>query len=187
MSKVNNEFEKHYTLKQVKKLMADIASEHGLELTYMTKDQGVGGYNYGGSTGEEIMIAPFKKCCGGDEIDGYLIDNGCSNPVECMLITFFHELSHCVLGDRIPSKMDGFSWNDTSRFQYEVWVTMHGIEYAHEHYGIKFSDQSVQWILSENMTYVHNNPDDVGYGLIQKNPNSRSYSVRGLEKSVFTL
>ena len=54
---------------------------------------------------------------------------------------------------------------------------MLGIEYAHKNYGIKFSDQSVQWLLNENASYMEYDCKEVGYGLIEKKPTSRSYSV----------
>ena len=54
---------------------------------------------------------------------------------------------------------------------------MLGIEYAHKKYGIKFSDQSVQWLLNGNASYVEHNCKEALYGLIEKKPTSRSYSV----------
>lgn len=169
--------EEHHNLKEVRKLMTDIAKEHKLELIYLKPDEGDGGYNYGASAGEEIWLAPFKKCLAGQKIGKYHTYDACTNPVECMLITFFHELAHCRLSRRVPSVLKGYSWNGTSRFQYELWISMLGIEYAHKKYGIKFSDQSVQWILNANASYVEHNCKEALYGLIEKNPTSRSYSV----------
>ena len=169
--------EEHHSLKEVRKIMEDIAKEHKLKLIYLKPDEGDGGYNYGASTGEEIWLAPFKKCSAGQKIGKYDIQDACTNPIECMLITFFHELSHCRLSRRVPSVIKGYSWNGTSRFQYELWISMLGIEYAHKKYGIKFSDQSVQWLLNGNGSYAEYDSKEAMYGLIEKKPTSRSYSV----------
>ena len=175
--KNENIVEEHHNLKDVRKLMEGIAKEHKLKLIYLKPDEGVGGYNYGASTDEQIWLAPFKKCSAGQKIGKYDIRSACTNPVECMFIAFFHELAHCRLSHRVPSNIKGYTWNGTSRFQYELWISMLGIEYAHKKYRIKFSDQSVQWLLIENATYVEYDCKEALYGLIEKKPTSRSYSV----------
>jgi len=175
--KTKNMIEERRSLEEVRKLMGDIAKEHKLKLEYLKPDKGYGGYNYGASAGEEIWLAPFKKCSAGQKIGKYDMRSACANPVECMFITFFHELSHCRLSHRVPSQIKGYSWNGTSRFQYELWISMLGIEYAHKKYGIKFSDQSVQWLLNENASYVEYDYREDGYGLIERKPTSRSYGV----------
>lgn len=169
--------EEYHSLKEVQKIMDDIAKEHKLELIYLKPDEGDGGYNYGASAGTEIWLAPFKKCSAGQKIGKYDIQDACTNPVECMFITFFHELAHCKLSRQVPSVIKGYSWNGTSRFQYELWISMLGIEYAHKKYGIKFSDQSVQWLLNGNASYMEYDYKEAMYGLIEKKPTSRSYSV----------
>lgn len=168
-----------YTLKQVKDIMKYVATMEKLKLVFLGKDEGWGGYNYGGSTGDDIMLAPFVKGKAGDKVNGYVLKQDCDNPVECMLITFFHELAHDKLSKKVPSRIKGYSWNDTSKFQYELWITMLGVEYAHKKYGIKFSDQAMKWLLNENMTYIRGPKaaKDSGYGLICTKATTKSYEL----------
>lgn len=168
-----------YTLKQVKDIMKFVAGQEKVKLVFMDKDDGAGGYNYGASSGKDIMIPPFVKAKAGDKVNGYTIFSDCDNPVECMLITFFHELAHDKLSKKVPSRVKGYSWNDTSKFQYELWITMLGVEYAHSEYDIKFSDQAVKWLLNENMTYMRGKESamEPGYGLICTKATSKSYEL----------
>ena len=124
-------------------------------------------------------MAPFVKAKKGEKIGKYEILRDCGNPVECMFITFFHELAHCVLAKNVPSRVKGYSWNDTSKFQYELWITMLGVEYAHSKYGIKFSDQSVKWLIDENASYIRDAAEvkEHGYGLVCTKATSKSYTV----------
>ena len=96
-----------------------------------------------------------------------------------MLITFFHELAHIKLYNKVPSRIKGYSWNDTSKFQYELWITMFGVEYAHKKYGIKFSDQAMKWLIDENMTYIRGKDaaKESGYGLICTKATAKSYEL----------
>ena len=179
---MNRIIEYKYNLVDVKKQMKDIAEEHGIKLIYLKPDEGEGGYNYGisTSTGDEILLAPYIKGKAGDKIGKYTLSQSCDNPVECMFISFFHELSHCRLADdSVPMRVKGYRWNGTSDYQYELWVTMLGLEYAQRNYNIVFSDQSVQWLLKENDTRISNNWKDPGSALVQKKPTIRTYSVVG--------
>lgn len=175
-----------YDLKTVRGIMEAIAKKECFELIFLTAREGMGGYNYGGSTDEWVMLAPFKKGKQGDMIGKYELERDCDNPLECMFITFFHELAHCRLAKDVPHNLKDYSWNDTSRFQYELWITMLGLEYAYKNWGIKFSDQALKWLLNENMTYIRNDWKDFGYGLTVKKPTSRSYSVIGLPPEIFS-
>ena len=145
--------EKRYTRDGIISLMRTIAKRNGLVLSFLKADEGKGGYNYGGSTGDCIMLAPFVAGKKGDVIDGIPLDADCENPLECMLITFFHEYAHCKMADDVPYSMKGYSCNMTSRFQYELWITMLGINAARS-YGIVFSDATIKWMLRETMTYA---------------------------------
>jgi len=177
--------EKKYDLKKVKAIMKDVCSKNNLRLVFLKADNGYGGYNYGASAGDSIMLAPFKKGHKGDQIGRYALTSDCYNPVECMLITFFHEFAHCCLAHKVPSNLKGFSWNDTSAFQYELWISMLGVEYAHKHYGIKFSDMTMEWLLDENRTYIKYNWKAEDNGLHIKKVSTRSYTIVGLPKNIF--
>ena len=168
-----------YSLKQVTDIMKSVAKMEKMNLVFLDKNSGLGGYNYGASSGKDIMLSPFVKGKAGDKINGFTILSDCDNPVECMLITFFHELAHNKLSNKVPSRIKGYSWNDTSKFQYELWITMLGVEYAHKKYGIKFSDQSMKWIINENMTYISGKEDakESGYGLICTKATTKSYEI----------
>lgn len=164
------------TLSEARALMKSIAKRENLKLVFLTKDEGNGGYNYGGSSGDSIMLAPFVKGRKGDKVKGYELIRDCDNPVECMLIAFFHELAHCILANKVPSRVRGYAWNDTPKMQYELWITMLGVEYAHSKYGIKFSDQSVKWLIDENASYMVGAQEvkEQGYGLVCTKATSKS-------------
>lgn len=166
------------TLSEVRSLMKSIAKKEKVKLVFMAADNGVGGYNYG-AYGIDCMLSPFVKAKKGEKVNGYTIFEDCDNPVECMLITFFHELAHAKLTDKVPSIVNRYTWNDTSKFQFELWITMLGIEYAHKNYGIKFSDQAVRWLINVNMSYIVEPKDakEPGYGLICTKATSKSYEV----------
>jgi len=168
-----------HTLAEARSLMKSVAKKEKKELCFMSADDGHGGYNYGASTFDSIMIAPFVKAKKGDKIGRYAISQDCDNPVECMLVTFFHELAHASLTDKVPSVVKGYSWNDTSQFQFELWITMLGIEYAHKECGLKFSDQAVKWLIEQNMGYIREpkEADEIGYGLVCKKATAKSYEV----------
>ena len=165
-----------WTRESVHQMMKEIAKKESLDIMFLTKTEGMGGYNYGGSAGNSIMIAPFVKVPDNGRYDGYDFLHGCSNPVECQFATFFHELAHCKLTPHVPSIVKGYSWNDTSRYQFEVWITVLGIEYAHRKYGIKFSDETVQWMLEEAKTYCRPE-DDYAKGLVSEEVTEDGYKV----------
>ena len=159
--------------------MRCVAKKEKVKLIFLQPNEGYGGYNYGSSAGDTIWIAPFVKAKDGDMRGEYRIRGNCDNPIEDMLITFFHEIAHCVLVKEVPSQVDGYTWNDTSKFQYELWITMLGIEYAHSKYGLKFSDQAVKWLMDENATYIRdkNLAKEFGYGLICTKATETSYTI----------
>jgi len=167
-----------WTERSVRRKMSAIAKSEKCELVYLTKDEGYGGYNYGSSAGKSIMLAPFIKVRAGEKVDGIDYPHACENPLECQFITFFHELSHIKFTKKVPSIVKGYAWNDTSQYQFEMWITMLGVEYAHKKYGIKFSDYAVNWLLEEAKTYIHENEEDVGYGLRLLNVNERGYDLK---------
>lgn len=142
--------------KRATQIMREVAAKHRIKLVFLTEDEGRGGYNYGGSTGDQIFLAPFAKV---PSIRYMKVSKRCENPVECMLAAFFHEFAHCKLGRSIPCKEKGFSWNGTSRMQFEVWITMAGFAYALKKHGIRFSDATFKWLLAENYTYGDNPVD----------------------------
>lgn len=132
-------------IQEAMELMKRIAKEEGLDLTFLRADEGRGGYNYGGSCGDCIMLAPFVKSGAYEKIDGYSVERPCDDPVECMLISFFHELSHCKIANELSA--------DRSKMQNELWVSMTGIIYAETKCKLEFSDASVKWLLNENFSY----------------------------------
>lgn len=165
------------TAKKAESLMKSIARKEGVKLAFLSEDEGRGGYNYGGSSGNAIMLSPFVKGKAGEKVKGYEIYTDCPNPIECKLIAFFHELSHCVLSKKVPSHVKGYNWNDTSKYQYELWITMLGVEYAHSKYGLKFSDQSMKWLLDENGTYINSDPKRDTAGLVCVKATKNSYTT----------
>ena len=130
---------KEYTKEYCIDIMQQICKENNLKLILLKKNEGKGGYNYGCSSIDEIMLAPF-------------IGKG---SLEKQLIAFFHEFAHLKLEKKIPGKLKGYCVNNTSAMQYELWVTMLGINYAKEKFNILFSDQSVQWLIKQNFTYMN--------------------------------
>jgi len=150
--------EKRYDRKTVYRIMEGVAKEFGIKLVFMNSKEGRGGFNYGGNSGDSIMIAPFKEGKKGDVVEGIPLDADCENPLECMLLTFFHEFAHCRLSDSVPNSIKGYSSNGTSRFQYELWITMNGISFALKR-GIVFSDSTIGWMLQESKTYISTDED----------------------------
>lgn len=122
-----------------KDLMKHICEENHIKLIFLKKNEGSCGFNYALSAKDEIMLAPFIG----------------KNAEEKRLISFFHEFAHLKLADAIPGKINGFHSNNTSKMQYELWVTMLGINYAKEKFNILFSDQSVQWLIKQNFSYMN--------------------------------
>ena len=55
---------------------------------------------------------------------------------------------------------------------------MMGFKLAMQKYGIKFSDRTVQWMLRENMSYIHPANDDPDYGLDALKVTDEDYIVR---------
>ena len=167
-----------WTEKAVRQKMEEVAKNEKCQLVFLTKTEGFGGYNYGCSGGKSIMLAPFVKVEAGGKIDGIDYPKACENPLECQFITFFHELSHIKFTNKVPSIVKGYSWNDTSQYQFELWITMLGVEYAHKKYGIKFSDYAVNWLLEEAKSYVHQKEEETGYGLRLLKVNERGYDLK---------
>lgn len=168
-----------WTARDVKRKMMDIAALEKCELVFLTDKEGLGGCNYAAVAGKDtIMLAPFIKVGAGEKVDGYDYPNGCDNPVECQFISFFHELAHAKLTNKVPSIVKGYSWNDTSNYQFEMWITMLGIEYAHKKYGIKFSDQTVKWMMEEAKSYIHSKDAKFGSGLCQMKADEKGYVVK---------
>lgn len=133
-------------MQEAMELMKRVAKEEGLKLTFLKADEGRGGYNYGGSCGDCIMLAPFMKSGACEKIDGYSVERPCDDPVECMLISFFHELSHCKIANELSA--------ERSTMQNELWVSMTGILHAEIKYKLEFSDAAVKWLLNENFSYA---------------------------------
>ena len=75
-----------YSLKQVTDIMKSVAKMEKMNLVFLDKSSGLGGYNYGASAGKDIMLSPFVKGKAGDKINGCTILLDCDNHVECMLI-----------------------------------------------------------------------------------------------------
>ena len=164
-----------YTEEKILGIMQKVCNENNLKLIFLGVEEGRGGYNYGGSTFDSIMLAPFVNAKFGERVGEYEIPATCDNPIECRLATFFHEFSHARLSDKIPMNCNGFTWNRTSRFQYELWVTMIGFGYALENFGIKFSDNTVKWMLDEAYTYYHGNADS--YDLAATDIDNKGYTI----------
>ena len=159
-----------WTEEQAQKLMRKVCREHGLKLYLYTEEQGYARYNYGASAGRYIYLAPFIR-----KLRGKRFSSGfkpCPNPVECRLAAFFHEFAHCRLTEKVPGHIKGYCSNNTSQMQFELWLTMLGFNYAREHYGVKFSDRTVRWLLEENMTYA--NPK---YGLNASRITNKGYRL----------
>lgn len=167
-----------WTANDVRKKMEQIAKQEKCDLVFLNAGEGFGGCNYGCCAGKSIMLAPFIKVKAGEKVDGFEYPHGCSNPVECQFIAFFHELGHVKLANKVPSAIKNYSWNDTSRFQYELWLTMLGVEHAHKKYGIKFSDEAVDWMIEEAKSYVSKDDSEVGYGLHLLKSDENGYEVK---------
>lgn len=156
-------------------LMSSIAKENGLQINFLKYDEGNGGFNYGASAGKYIYLAPFVKSSGNRTINGITINRPCANPMECMLASFFHELAHCKLSRKVPGSEKKYDWNRTSKFQYELWITMLGLEYARKK-GIVFSDETVKWLIEENFSYAR--PHETGnYNIVARKVTGTSYEL----------
>jgi len=55
---------------------------------------------------------------------------------------------------------------------------MLGVEYAHKKYGIKFSDNAVEWLMEEAKSYIKKEESEVGYGLRLMNSDDFGYEVK---------
>ena len=91
------------------------------------------GSNRGTTDGEYIFFAPYTNN-------------------EYLLISFFHEFAHCVLSHKVPGKVKDMHWNNTTTMQFEIQITMAGLNFAQKH-GIVFSDKAVKWLLKQNLSY----------------------------------
>ena len=117
---------KSYVISTINKF----AKKKKLEVYFNWKDIGV---NKAETDGDCIFFGPFT-------------DN------EYLLISFFHEYAHCVLRHKVPGHVDDLHWNDTTTMQYEIQITMAGLNFAQKHH-IIFSDKAVKWLLTENFSY----------------------------------
>ena len=164
------------TKEQDDQLIRDLCKKHEIELTLLTEDEGRGGYNYGASAGREIILAPFvKTTVPNAKVGKYVVEQVCLNPLECRLAAFFHEFSHVMLSDNVPCKCDGYNWNESSKMQYELWITMCGFRFAQEDCGIVFSDEAVMWMLHESMSYYNN--DDMNYARHTTRTSDTDYDI----------
>lgn len=127
--------------------MRAVTKKERCTLSLLGKDGGRGGFNYGGQGGREIMLAPFVAGKKGDRVDRYTLDRDCDSPLECMLVSFFHELAHAVLNSVIP-------YDVINRYQREIWTTMLGVNHAKSKYNLSFSDYAVKWMIDEAQSYV---------------------------------
>lgn len=108
----------------------------------------------GASTSDEIFLAPFN----------------CKN-----FIAFFHEFAHIKLSDEVPFNVKGYCVNNTSKMQYEFWISMLGINYAIEQYNIVFSDDAVSWLIRQNLTYKDSKAGELSKLI---NSSNNSYSIK---------
>lgn len=164
------------TKEQDEQLMRDLCKKHAIDLTFLTEDEGKGGYNYGASAGYEIILAPFvKTTTPNTKVGKYMVKRVCLNPLECRLAAFFHEFSHVMLSDNVPCICDGYSWNETSKMQFEIWITMCGFRFAQENCAIVFSDETVMWMLHESMSYYHK--DNMNYARQTTRTSDTDYDI----------
>lgn len=140
------------THQEALELMETAAKAVGCKVYMLSVDEGRGGYNYGGSAGKDIMIAPFIKCSDREKVGKYTIPRKCNDPIECMLITFFHELSHCIFHNLVPREI--------CTYFHEMWITLLGIDYARRTYGICFSDAAARWMAGESETYLKDEQEE---------------------------
>lgn len=148
------------TKEQARSLMEGICRRYDIKLDWLSSKDGRGGYNYAECAGKCVMIAPFRG----------------KNPVERQLIAFFHELSHVLLSDEIPGKLAGYSSNNSTKMQFELWVTMMAIQFAREKFNITFSDDAVQWLISQGFSYSKQTEGDVDYCTLKEADNTH-YSL----------
>lgn len=92
------------------------------------------------------------------ETDGKYIFFGPYSNNEYLLISFFHEFAHCVLRHKVPGIVKGKHWNNTTTMQFEIQITMAGLNFAQKH-GIVFSDKAVKWLLQQNLSYKETTND----------------------------
>lgn len=90
-----------------------------------------------------VSRPPFVACKAGEKIGKYTVPRECSAPIQCMVISFFHELAHMI--GKLPDKVG-------DSFCREIWAMAYGLEYAKEKYGLTFSDAAVAWKFREGLT-----------------------------------
>ena len=129
-----------YTKDKIIKIMKALCDEYKLNV-YICDNK-----NYADKKGWDYNCA---FCVGNSIFISYFEPN---RSLEYKLISFFHEFSHCILSDKIPFAIEGYRCNDTSDMQYEIWITMLGLEFAKSK-GIVFSDDAVKWLINQAFTY----------------------------------
>lgn len=88
------------------------------------------------SCGNEIILMPFV----------------CENALERQFISFFDAYARCKLYKKIPFRIIGYHCNNTSKMQYELQIVRLALEYAKKK-GIVFSDDAVEWLINEKLSY----------------------------------
>lgn len=137
----------HYTFTkdEIYSLMNMISDEYNIKLTICKSESEAlklgWDLNCGYATNNTIEISYF---------------NINKNKLEKMFITFFHEFAHCKLSNNVFNKIPEFNANNISLMQYELLITYEGLKFAKEKYNIVFSDDTVKWLINENLTYINN-------------------------------
>ena len=151
-----------YTMDRAHDLMRRLAAmnEFALEFQSMNECEELNS-GFGSEEENRIVITPFVYGSRSQRFDrpdgnGFIyLRKDCHDPVECMLAVFFHELAHLKLAGKVPFKDPEKQANGTSRFQYELWITMLGLNYARETCGLKFSDYAVKWLVEDAIEYAN--------------------------------
>lgn len=144
---------KKWTLEKVEEIMLAVSQTERIKFHMIPAYEW--GYNYLGSDLEkrEIYIPPFLAT--GETVEVEVKDNHgkakivtamkCHNPLECMFMSFFHEVAHI----KYPPNRQCLPWNFMSEYHYHCMVTMMAIEIANR-YGVEFSDKTIRWRMGLN-------------------------------------
>ena len=112
------------------RLMRKICKKYDIKLTIDRAVQNLLDVNGGLAAGDnEIRLFPFR----------------CPNASERRLVTFFHELAHCLF----------FANPGLTKMQQELGFSVHGIDFARIQFGVVFSNDAVEWLLEQNFSYKH--------------------------------
>ena len=135
---------KQYSKQQLYQLIYRISQQHGISIKIVQTRQQA-----------QLLGWALNICvCSGNKIMISYFQQGLS--LQYKLIGYFHQLSHCILSDKVPFAIQGYTLNHLSKMQYQLAITYNGIIYAKQKYGIVFSDDAIRWILKQNMTYIGN-------------------------------